>query len=88
MALSRKAFLRIIGGGIVVAAVGALAVPRLDAMPAVAVEGWRGPDPAEGDPRRRALAWALLAPSPHNLQSWTVDLSACCRRPTHSRGRS
>lgn len=75
MALSRKAFLRVIGGGVVVAAVGVLAVPRLDAMPAVAVEGWRGPDPAEGDPRLRALAWALLAPSPHNLQSWTVDLS-------------
>lgn len=75
MAVSRKAFLRIVGGGVVVAAVGVLAVPRLDAMPAVAVEGWRGPDPAEGDPRRRALAWALLAPSPHNLQSWTVDLS-------------
>jgi hypothetical protein len=75
MAVSRKAFLRVLGGGVVVAAVGALAVPRLDAMPAVAVEGWRGPDREERDPRRRALAWALLAPSPHNLQSWTVDLS-------------
>lgn len=75
MAVSRKAFLRILGGGIVVAAGAAIAVPRLDAMPAVAVEGWRGPRPDEGDPRRRALAWALLAPNPHNLQSWTVDLS-------------
>ena len=75
MALSRKTFLRILGGGIVVAAGAAVAVPRLDAMPAVAVEGWRGPGPAETDPRRRALAWALLAPNPHNLQSWAVDLS-------------
>jgi len=75
MAISRKSFLRVLGGGVVVAAGAAIAVPRLDAMPAVAIDGWRGPDPAETDPRRRALAWALLAPSPHNLQSWAVDLS-------------
>ncbi|MBI3199734.1 MAG: twin-arginine translocation pathway signal protein [Rhodospirillales bacterium] len=75
MALSRKTFLRVLGGGIVVAAGAAVAVPRLDAMPAMAVEGWRGPGPDETDPRRRALAWALLAPNPHNLQSWAVDLS-------------
>src|SRR5215218_8831042 len=75
MALSRKTFLRLLGGGIVVAAGAAIAVPRLDAMPWVAVEGWRGPAPDDTDPRRRALAWALLAPNPHNLQSWAVDLS-------------
>ena len=75
MALSRKTFLRVLGGGIVVAAGAAMAVPRLDAMPASAIEGWRGPGPEETDPRRRALAWALLAPNPHNLQSWAVDLS-------------
>ena len=75
MALSRKTFLRVLGGGIVVAAGAAVAVPRLDAMPATAVEGWHGPGPQETDPRRRALAWALLAPNPHNLQSWAVDLS-------------
>lgn len=75
MALSRKTFLRVLGGGVVVAAGAALAIPRLDAMPASAVEGWTGPLPSETDPRRRALAWALLAPNPHNLQSWAVDLS-------------
>ncbi|MEK7688468.1 MAG: twin-arginine translocation pathway signal protein, partial [Pseudomonadota bacterium] len=75
MSLSRKTFLRVLGGGIVVAVGAAVAVPRLDAMPASAVEGWRGPGPEEADPRRRALAWALLAPNPHNLQAWAVDLS-------------
>ncbi len=75
MAVSRKTFLRVLGGGIVVAAGATIAVPRLDAMPASAVEGWRGPGAEETDPRRRALAWALLAPNPHNLQSWAVDLS-------------
>jgi len=75
MALSRKSFLRVLGGGIVVAAGAGIVVPRLDAMPAAAIAGWRGPGPAETDPRRRALSWALLAPNPHNLQSWSVDLS-------------
>lgn len=75
MIVSRKAFLRILGGGVVVAAGAAVAVPRLDAMPAVAIEAWQGPVTGEPDPRRRMLAWALLAPNPHNLQSWAVDLS-------------
>lgn len=75
MPMSRKTFLRVLGGGVVMAAGAAIAAPRLDAMPAEAVEGWRGPAAGESDPRRRALAWALLAPNPHNLQSWSVDLS-------------
>jgi len=75
MLMSRKSFLRVLGGGAVVAAGTAFALPRLDAMPAVAIEGWSGPASQEKDPRRRALAWALLAPNPHNLQSWAVDLS-------------
>ena len=74
--LSRNSFLRVLGGGIVAAAGAVAIVPRLDAMPASAIEGWRGTGQEETDPRRRALAWALLAPNPHNLQSWSVDLSA------------
>jgi hypothetical protein len=75
MALSRRKSVKVIGAGVIVAAAGAaIAVPRLDAMPASAVEGWGGPSSGERDPRRRALAFALLAPSPHNLQSWLVDL--------------
>lgn len=75
MPLSRRKSIKVIGAGVIVAATGAaFAVPRLDAMPATAVEGWSGPPAGERDPRRRALAFALLAPSPHNLQSWLVDL--------------
>ena len=29
----------------------------------------------ETDPRRRALAHAILAPNAHNMQPWLVDLS-------------
>jgi hypothetical protein len=74
MAMARRNFIRVLGGSVVVAAGAAWALPRLDAMPAVAVEGWAGPRAAERDPRRRAIAWAMLAPNPHNMQSWLVDL--------------
>lgn len=77
MAMARRNFIRVAGGGVIVAAGAALVVPRLDAMPAAAIEGWSGPRPDERDPRRRAIAWAILAPNPHNMQSWRVDL----RRP-------
>ncbi len=37
-----------------------------------AVAGWRGPGAGEADPRRFALAHAILAPNPHNTQPWQV----------------
>jgi fermentation-respiration switch protein FrsA (DUF1100 family) len=43
-------------------------------MPAEAVEAWNGPGKDVSDPRVRAIAFALLAPNPHNKQPWTVDL--------------
>lgn len=35
---------------------------------------WRSPGLGERDPRRFALAHAILAPNPHNRQPWLVDL--------------
>lgn len=35
---------------------------------------WRDPGAGESDPRRFALAHAILAPNPHNRQPWLVDL--------------
>ena len=35
---------------------------------------WRSPGAGETDPRRYALAHAILAPNPHNMQPWLVDL--------------
>jgi len=34
--------------------------------------GWRSPGAGEADPRRFALAHAILAPNPHNTQPWLV----------------
>ncbi|MEQ1619471.1 MAG: nitroreductase family protein [Terricaulis sp.] len=38
------------------------------------VAAWRSPGAGEADPRRFALAHAILAPNPHNTQPWLVDL--------------
>lgn len=35
---------------------------------------WRNPGAGEKDPRRWALAHAILAPNPHNRQPWLIEL--------------
>ncbi len=75
--LQRRGFLRILGAG----SVATLAPFALSgcgaAMPADAIEAWRGPGAelaAPADPRLWILSHAILAPHSHNLQSWVVDL--------------
>lgn len=71
----RRKFLKVLGGGVVVAAIGAggWAATR---DPAGARAPWREAGLAqEGDPRRKALSWAVLAPNPHNRQPWLADLT-------------
>lgn len=70
MASSRRDFIRLVGGGVVFAAVplaGCAAGPDPRAA-------WVDPGAGETDPRRKALAWAILAPNPHNMQPWMADL--------------
>ncbi len=73
--MNRRTFIRLAGGGTVAAA----STPMLagcslgSAFPAQAVEAWQGPGQAS-DPRRWALAYAITAPNPHNLQPWLADL--------------
>jgi hypothetical protein len=38
------------------------------------IAAWRRPGAGEADPRRYALAHALLAPNPHNRQPWLAEL--------------
>lgn len=68
-AMKRRSFMLVLAAGGTV-----IALPGCDAMPAAATMPWLAPGAAEADPRLRALAWALLAPSPHNLQSWVADI--------------
>jgi hypothetical protein len=73
--IQRRNFVRLVGGGIVAAAGGAtIAAWSLSPeFPAAAVEIWQGPG-AETDVRKRAVAYAVTAPNPHNRQPWLIDL--------------
>jgi hypothetical protein len=73
MTLSRRKTLALIGGGTILAATAGagFAVTR---TPRTAHLPWEMAGTYD-EPRRRALSWALLAPSPHNQQPWLADLS-------------
>jgi hypothetical protein len=71
--VERRNFIRVLGGGVIVAA-GATGFGCSSATPSEAILPWQGPK-AETDVRRWILAYAILAPHSHNLQSWVVDLS-------------
>jgi hypothetical protein len=73
--MQRRNFIRVAGGGLIACAgAGTVAGCSLSsAYPAEAVQAWQGPQ-AETDVRRRAVAYAITAPNPHNLQPWMVDL--------------
>lgn len=72
--MQRRKFIRLVGGGVVVAATVPMAGCSLSSdYPSQAIEAWSGPQ-NESDPRRRALAFAITAPNPHNVQPWLVDL--------------
>ncbi len=72
--MSRRQFIRLVGGGTVAAATLSLSGCISSDLPVQALEAWNGPANSETEPRRRALAYAITAPNPHNLQPWLVDL--------------
>lgn len=74
--MQRRSFIRIIGGGTIIAATGfgLTGCASMSEFPAASVADWTGPADG-GDVRRWALSHALLAPSPHNRQQWLVSLS-------------
>lgn len=72
-AAPRRRFIRLLGGGLVLAA-GGVASGCTTTLPEAAVQPWQQPE-AEGDLRRFMLAHALLAPNPHNRQPWIADLT-------------
>lgn len=74
MAFTRRRFIRVLTGSAVVLGAGAIGLSQCDQMPPEAIAAWGGPGPNETEPRRRALAVALLAPNPHNTQPWIADL--------------
>ena len=71
--MHRRNFLRVAGGGVILAA-SAASTGCAETLPPEAIAAWQGPG-TEPDLRRWLLSYAILAPHSHNLQSWSVDLS-------------
>jgi hypothetical protein len=71
--MDRRQFIRVVGGGVVLATGAALSACS-GGIPPEAIAAWQGPG-TESDLRRWILGYAILAPHSHNLQSWLVDLS-------------
>lgn len=70
---SRRGVLKLIGGGIVLAAGSGGAFVALNQPSRAARAPWREAG-QEREYRRRFLSYALLAPNPHNRQPWLVRL--------------
>ena len=73
--MERRKFLKIAGSSAVILAAGA-AGWGLTRTPTAALAPWGLAGSADyRDPRVRALSYAILAPNPHNMQPWVVDLA-------------
>ena len=70
---SRRNVLRLIGGGAIALTAGA-AGWAYTRTPTHALAPWRPDAHTHDDPRLRSLAYAILAPNPHNRQPWLIDL--------------
>lgn len=70
--MHRRTLLKILGGGTIMAATGAAAF-ALTRTPNRALAPWSRAG-GYADPRLNALSYAVLAPNPHNLQPWLVEL--------------
>ncbi len=75
MNLTRRKTLAILGGGLILAAGGGLGSYAATRDPGRARAPWQQAGDYD-DPRKQALSYAILAPNPHNLQPWMVDLGS------------
>lgn len=73
MTATRRAVLKTGAAMVLIAAAGAVGW-ALTRAPGAAREPWRAARDGFGDPRLDALAYAILAPNPHNMQPWRVRL--------------
>lgn len=71
--MDRRIFIRLAGGGAILAATASSLSACSSALPSEAIAAWQGPG-EQADVRRWLVGHALLAPHSHNLQSWLVDL--------------
>lgn len=75
--LRRRRFIRTISGGVIFAALPISGCSSFSSdIPESAIAAWSPEEIVNdiSDPRIRALAWAILAPNPHNRQPWLIEL--------------
>ncbi len=73
MTMSRRKTISLLGGGTILAALGAGGTFAGTRTPSKAIAPW-GLAGGYDDPRLNALSFGLLAPNPHNLQPWHIAL--------------
>ncbi len=71
---TRRALLQVGAAAVIVAGLGGAGAFALTRTPRRALEPWSRAGESFGDPRLDALAFAILAPNPHNMQPWRVAL--------------
>lgn len=72
--MQRRNFMKILGGGVILAAGGGAGF-AMTRTPAKALAPWGAAGAGiYTEPRMQALAYAILAPNPHNRQPWQVEL--------------
>jgi hypothetical protein len=76
--LNQDKFISIVGSTDVIVAADQTPIDQ-DKRPSIAISVWGESNWPESDIRRQLLSYAILAPNPHNMQPWLVDL----RRPGH-----
>ena len=73
MTINRRKMLGLIGGGTILAATAGIGGFLSTRVPHKALKPWSHAG-EYSEPRKRALSYAILAPTPHNRQPWLVDL--------------
>lgn len=71
--MQKRDFLKIMGGGIIIAATPGCSL--IKPTPSKALAPWYTAGTDYEDYRKNALSYAILCPNPHNRQPWQVDLS-------------
>ena len=71
---TRRILIQAGGAAVIVAGLGGAGAFALTRTPRRALEPWARAGESFGDPRLDALAFAILAPNPHNMQPWRITL--------------
>lgn len=71
---TRRVLLQAGGAAVIVAGLSGAGAFALTRTPRRALEPWSRAGESFGDPRLDALAFAILAPNPHNMQPWRIAL--------------